>query len=234
MIQLLKNIFKENNIIKLEEEKECFSYENKSFFFNINIQESELLQIRNTENFYDNGDYKRILDIYRRLVDTSGINEIEKNSSLIVTVKCEDLESLSKLQQQILLIEENEYFFKKYVILYTDQSISQLSENPTIEFLQEKLNDFEKFDKYSEEGYISELAEYMVVLQLFIKLPFLKLAFGQDEYFDLTSKLKSSLLNDSLIYERLLLFSSGIEEIDFTNHEDEKKIGLLFKFISND
>ncbi|MES2239439.1 MAG: ABC-three component system middle component 1 [Bacteroidota bacterium] len=234
MIHLLKNIFRENNIKELTEENECFSYENKSFFFNINIQESELLQIRNTDNFYDNGDYKRILDIYKRLVDTSGISEIEKNSSLIITVKCEDLVSLSKLQQQILLIEENEYFFKKYVILYTDQSISELLKNPTVDFLQEKLNDSDKFNKFSDSGYSSDLTEYMIVLQLFIKLPFLKILFSQNEYLDLNNKLNNSLEKDSLRFDRLIKYHSDINGIDFTKVEDERKINLILKMVSND
>lgn len=234
MIQLLKSLFKENNIVEIEENDECFSYKNNSYFFNINIQESELLKIKNNEGLYNNSEFKRILGVYKDLVDTSGINQIEKNSSLIVSVKCEDLKSLTDLQQQILLIEENEFFFKKYVILYTDQAITQLSESPNVKFLQDKLNDFEKFDKYSDEGYSSELAEYLVVLQLFIKLPFLKLTFSQDEYFDLPSKLKYSLSNDSLIYERLLLYDNRIQEIDFTKEEDEKKINSLLKFILND
>lgn len=234
MIQLLKNIFKENNIIEIEEKKECFTYEKKSFFFNINIQESELVKIKNSESLYNNVDFKDILKVYKDLVSTSGINQIEKNSSLIVTVKCEDLRSLTDLQQQILLIEENEFFFKKYVILYTDESISELSESPTINFLQEKLNDFEKFDKYSDEGYTSELAEYMVVLQLFIKLPFLKLTFSQDEYFDLTNKLKNSLSNDSLIYENLVKNINKFEAIDFTNEEVGKEIEELLKLLNDD
>ncbi|MGL2995171.1 ABC-three component system middle component 1 [Flavobacterium sp. TSSA_36] len=234
MKQLLYSIFEQHGIDKHPGDIDCFSYKNKSFFFNININESELFSIKNTQNFYDNKDYKNILEVYKKLVDTSGIAEIEKNSSLIITVKCEDLEALSKLQQQILLIEENEYFFKKYVILYTEESISELLKKPTIDFLQDKLNDSGKFNKYSDFGYSSDLMEYMVVIQLFIKLPFLKILFSQNEYFDLNNKLKNSLEKDSLRFDRLIKYHSDINEIDFSRVEDERKIDLILKMMSND
>lgn len=234
MKQLLNSIFEKHSIDKLPDGIDCFSYENKSFFFNININESELLSIKNTQSFYENKDYENILESYKSLVNTSGISEIEKNSSLIITVKCEDLEALSKLQQQILLIEENEYFFKKYVILYTEESISELLKNPTIEFLQEKLNDSEKFNKFSDFGYSSDLMEYIVVVQLFIKLPFLKILFSQNEYLDLNNKLENSLEKDSIKFDRLIKYHNEINEIDFTRAVDERKIDLILKMVSND
>lgn len=234
MVQLLYSIFEEQGIKKIADDIGCFSHENQSFFFNINIQESELLLIKNTQSFYDNEDYKRILDVYKKLVDTSGIPEIEKNSSLIITVKCEYLDTLSKLQQQILLIEENEYFFKKYVILYTEESITELLKKPNVSFLQETLNDSEKFEKYSDSGYSSDLMEYLVVIQLFIKLPFLKLTFSQNEYLDLKNKLDNSLEKDSFIYDRLVRHKIDLDKIDFMKIEDERKINLFLKMISND
>jgi hypothetical protein len=234
MKQLLYSLFEQHGIDKLPGDIDCFSYENKSFFFNINIIESELLSIKNTQSFYGNKDYESILEVYKNLVNTSGIPEIEKNSSLIITVKCEDLGALSKLQQQILLIEENEYFFKKYIILYTEESISELLKKPTVDFLQEKLNDSEKFNKFSDSGYSSDLTEYMVVLQLFIKLPFLKILFSQNEYLDLNNKLNNSLEKDSLKFDRLMKYHSDINEIDFTKVEDERKINLILKMVSND
>ena len=120
------------------------------------------------------------------------------------------------------------------MIFYTEESIIEILKKPETVSLQAKLNDSEKFDMYSDSGYNTSLMEYLVVMQLFIKLPFLKLTFSLDEYLDLKHKLESVLVKDSIIYNRLVSFKNVIDDIDFMNIEDERRINLLLKMISND
>jgi hypothetical protein len=50
------------------------------------------------------------------------LNEIEKNTSLIILLKVENLKKdFEELKNQIMRIEEDEYFFRKYIIIYNDK-----------------------------------------------------------------------------------------------------------------
>ncbi len=173
MRQIIEKLLIECGYSEKEQGISFYSKEDRSFFFIVTIEEENFALLKSKDLVKENQSYKAVMDGFKSIVNSGEQIVMEKNSSLIVLVKCADINAISKLQQQILLFEEDEYFFKKYVILYTDSSITGLTITPLLPELRVKVKHNESFDKFANQGYISELAEFLVVIQLFIKLPFL-------------------------------------------------------------
>ncbi|MES2131214.1 MAG: ABC-three component system middle component 1, partial [Bacteroidota bacterium] len=155
MEHIIKKILTECGYVEKGQGILFHSKEDKSFFFTISIAEENFITLRNKELIKLNQEYKAVMDAFKTIVNSGEQITIEKNSSLIVLVKCANINSIANLQQQILLFEEDEYFFKKYVILYTDNSILELTVNPIIPQLRTKVNDNEKFNQFAAQGYVS-------------------------------------------------------------------------------
>lgn len=106
----------------------------------------------------------------------------DKNTYVIV---CTNLKTTNyplsfnqQLQRKIYDIEENPYVFKKHVILYNDEQVTNLkklsisSGRKVVEIILNIANDIEKFTEYKLNPNIDNI--YWLVSSLFIKLPFLK------------------------------------------------------------
>ena len=237
MEQLLNKILLECDYRKVEtDDLPYYTKENKSFFFLLGINHSDFIKIKSQNDFKNNEQYKSLLGKFNQKINRSELAAIEKNYSLIIFIKSEDLPfSLLNYQQQSLLLEEDEYFFKKYVIFYTDPSISELIiSSPVVSLLQEKVNNTTNFEIIANEGYKTELAEYLIIVQLFIKLPFLKLSFGLEGYKTLNEKLVDGLANLMDLYHIFLKKEPEIKAIDFMNIEHEQAIEELIKLLPND
>lgn len=99
-------------------------------------------------------------------------NEIKKNSSMIIFIVVDDIKEKNIIQSRILDIEEDIYFFKKYVLIYTNDEINdlkyKLKENNVKKFMEENIN---KEDLFQEFKLKNKLSAYSLILKLYIKLP---------------------------------------------------------------
>lgn len=99
-----------------------------------------------------------------------------KNTSLIICHKVIDIDERDSAKNIVLKIEENSYGLRKYIVSYSDESIlaiKQLPEETIVADLHSKLQlGFENFIDTKSD---SQITEYDAVLQLFIKLPFMKM-----------------------------------------------------------
>lgn len=208
----------------------------RAYFFLLDINITEMGNLKSFTDLESNGRYIELKNSFNTLVKEGTSNTLQKNSALLITVKCTSLAALHDQQQQILMLEEDEYFFKKYVLLYTDACIAGLNvAGLVIPVLQDKVRDEANFNRYAGEGYSAALDEYMVVLQLFIKLPFLKLSFDGAEYKPLDQKIIDSLgpeLNQN--YEDFLTIAPQLSGVDFTDHNSEQLIDQLTTLMFND
>jgi len=211
-----------------------YSKEDKSFFFLVNIPEVDFILLKNKELIRDNQLYKDVMDGFNAIINGGEQITIEKNSSLIILVKCANINAIENLQQQILLFEEDPYFFKKYVIMYTDDSIMGLTVSPLLPELRTKVNNNERFNQFATSGYRSEIAEYLVILQLFIKLPFLNLDHGTEGFTSLSQKITTILGIQLSMYTSLLQNFEGLTQVDFIKPEDEDRINELFSILLHD
>lgn len=101
-------------------------------------------------------------------------NEFKKNTSMIVFIKVKDTAQMNEMQSEILELEEDIYFFKKYVLLYLEEEIEELKtkvESKNIsEFMKATINDEELFEEFKVE---EKLSFYSLILKLYIKMPHL-------------------------------------------------------------
>jgi hypothetical protein len=234
MERLIRQLLHECEYAEKNEGITYYSKEDSSFFFIINILEANFSSLKNKDQLKENEQYKTVMDGFKTIINSGNQIAIEKNSSLIVLVKCSSIEAIGNLQQQILLFEEDEYFFKKYVILYTVDSIMELTSIPLIPELRKKINNNNTFDRFAKEGYQPEMAEYLVIIQLFIKLPFLSLDHGTESFTSLSQKITTALDTQQTLYTSLLLNSEELTKLDFTKVEDEDRIIELLTILSHD
>lgn len=234
MERIIKQLLNESAYVEKTEGISFYSKEDNSFFFIVNIPETDFTPLKSKDLINENQHYKAVMDGFKTIINSGNRITIEKNSSLIVLVNCSSIDSIEKLQQQILLFEEDQYFFKKYVILYTNDSIKGLTTSPLIPELRTKINSNITFNRFAREGYQEEIAEYLIIMQLFIKLPFLNLDHGIEEFTSLNQKITSALSAEKSLYASLLSHSEELGQVDFSKSEDEARINELLSILPHD
>ncbi|MBY7812595.1 hypothetical protein KW448_13190 [Vibrio fluvialis] len=151
---------------------------------------------------------------------TSGLvtQEFEKNCTLILCHKEDKINRAS-----ILMIEEDQYNFKKNVITYTDNELKDLEEyidKYQIQFLSEGvINDiinendgmsFLQFKNNNKEqgGY------YSLILKSILKIPFISYLPQEKQLANLIGDIERSLSSNQLDIYKKLTESSGLWEDD--------------------
>jgi hypothetical protein len=238
MDNIIDKLFQEIEYQKNEFNNELTYYSNNdwAYYFTLHINDTEFKKIKSFSDFEQIEEYKKFKTSFDLLEQQGESNKVEKNSSLIILLKCDSLVVLEEYQQQILLLEEDEYFLKKYVVIYTEKSIVELKNTEEIlPQLKEKVNDKDKFETYAKNGFNNNLEEYLLVLQLYIKLPFLTLSFDGDAFQTLPSKI-SDVLEESQehVYNILTEKAEDFLKIDFQAENYEEKIGEIIKLLEND
>ena len=178
--------------------------------------------------------YNEFLSNFNETAKDPNFNTLEKNSSLLILVESSSINDIERLQSQILLIEEDQYYVKKYVIIYTPTALSKISRLSSNEELLAALNSRISFQSILPNGFNPENEEYVLLLQLFIKLPFLTLKFPEDEYLSLQEKLGTTLESDFSIFQELINSYDQINKIDFVSVESETAINNLLTLLTND
>lgn len=104
---------------------------------------------------------------------------LEKNTSLLLIWETSGQLSLEDLKKKIMQIEEDPYFFKKYVLHYSleqkNKFLKELRDKPLIDFLTEKLISQETFQDYKNEklGKVANMTWQSLTFRIAIKIPFI-------------------------------------------------------------
>ncbi len=199
------------NAIFNEENKINFSYEdyntlfvkekyNMFYLFFFVKNEEELLKlkkesgklykkIKSSENIYEVDMDKNVTCIYCLGVDKKEYYDTEKTGTI------------SNLSKNICLVEEDLNFFKKNVLLYTDDMEKFASENVgQFDNVCEEIITEHNFQNYKESN--CENYQYDFLINLFIKLPFLnfpKYQLNGDEEYKSVSSFIDEKCNDATI-----------------------------------
>ena len=233
MEKILDTILCENNydfdlIIK------GYTRKNSSHYFIRSIRSEQLENIKTKNSLDEETWYNEFLSYFNNTIKDPQYSTVEKNSSLLILVESSSIIDIERLQSQILLIEEDQYYVKKYVIIYTPSALTKVSNFAANSRLQSALNNRKSFQSISSNGYNKENEDYIVLLQLFIKLPFLTLKFSEDEFISLPEKLETNLGEDFSIFQQLLNSNEQLQNIDYTSLENESEIENLLKILTND
>jgi hypothetical protein len=132
-----------------------------------------------------------------------------KNTDLIIVHKLQNLSEFNKFETEILTIEEDAYFFKKYVLYYIEGEEVLLKEK-SYEDLKNIISNQTLFDQYKANPLAP--STYSIAARIFIKLPFLDLPkkpidlmplhlqaqalIAEIGFIDLDKKVQSTPLND--------------------------------------
>lgn len=188
-------------------------FENIQPIDNIDNDNSLFSENRSKNMFYISNFYNSINDFnegfkedqnraFNFVCTKDNSNELKKNTSMIIFIKVENIKQMDEMQSKILELEEDVYFFKKYVLLYLDEELEEFKsavENENIsEFMKENINNEELFEEFKVEEKVSF---YSLILKLYIKLPHLIYSntFESKDIIDLNKKIQFDLSLKGLI-----------------------------------
>ena len=218
-----------------------FNQVDREFDFYTNSQNSEyfiLSQYSPDElnNFFDDDKTSQVIKEFERVSLIVEHENIKKNTSMFILVEVDDLKEIfedEKVQQSILLIEEDYYYFRKFIILYTQNGLLDLRDKDTNEMLYTYLES--NIDAFEDDMFFSE--SYFMAMEIGVKLPFFTLPKRNDIYQSIESQYQDD--KDELD-NRLLDFytkvtgeklSESLKDIstDDDNISDLLQIGELLK-----
>ena len=141
-------------------------------FIVLQILESQLVaQNNNKELVIEIANYFRENDVY--------VPDMDKNTSLIYCVK-KDINS-DKLHKLKVKIEDDPFYFKKYVFAYDEAQADELKKlckqhgQSASELIQTYILDTENFNKFKRNGDNEKI--YKLVSELLIKIPIIPISF---------------------------------------------------------
>lgn len=133
-----------------------------------------------------------------------------KNVSLILLMQVDSIEVDEKIKRQILEIEEDPYYFKKYVLTYTSGQLddfNKMLEQKTIDELSDLVLGLD-FEEFKKNPYSDSYAN--LLLSIYIKIPLLTVPHDASPLPDLTKAIVNkhggedgelNLLRNSLLEE---------------------------------
>lgn len=189
-----------------ETSKNIYNFKNIDSLIISEYTESDII------NFFESKVTKNVLDKYNGNIKENP--SLRKNTSLLAYVKVENVEtSLSELKNIIFNIEEDEYYFRKFVFFYTEEMLDSIDTEKNIKKQLNTIVDKGDIDRLREDCFADLV--YFFALQLFIKLPWLSFELERTKF-----ELLEGLLNHKILELGLDTFDQIIERID-TVYMDE-------------
>ncbi|NFI07552.1 hypothetical protein FDF97_03345 [Clostridium botulinum] len=208
MLDLFKKIYEQDELkVKINKDNILFSEkENKEYYITVQYTENEF------ERFYDSEKSKNLISFFDELKKNKA--DIQKNTSLIICLKLISIQEIPlSLKNIIFSVEEDEYFFRKYVIIYTENSTKNIELNKNIkEQLHEIIKREDMMKQYQKNCYFSE--EFFLAMQLFVKLPFIVYEGDAGQFIPVEDKLEKAIkINDlECIYDKVINFKEELKD----------------------
>ncbi|MDO4666720.1 MAG: hypothetical protein Q4A90_02655 [Streptococcus sp.] len=199
IIKFLQN----NHFNQLDTEFDFYTNSQNSEYFIVSQYSSNELH-----NFFDDDKTSQVIKEFERLTVKLEHENIKKNTSLFILVEVDNLKEAfedEKIQRSILLIEEDYYYFRKFVLLYTQNELSSLRDKVTNEALYDYLKS--NIDAFEEDMFFSE--SYFMGMEIGVKLPFFTLPKRNNIYKSIENQYQD---NKDKLDNRLLDFYTNIND----------------------
>lgn len=233
MIEIIQNIFKEENFEIINYDTKDVDYESffakrvtgEKFDFFLVVQVSEQnLDLENIDLII-----KKYLEIILKNEKYPGV---DKNLSMILLTERNTIEITDEFNKKVYEFEENPYHFKKFLLPFTKSQKLYLedclktymlqrifsNQKHLIAQLNRIINDknmFYLFKNSGKEPKEKEVEIFDLVSKIFIKLPFLQVQISKDTLPNLTKQIEDEIPNDNKqIIENLLSIESDDPEWD--------------------
>lgn len=190
------------------------------------LNESGVKLYYNNNKYYFLSEYRNDYDIIeKRLKNNSAVKEnkeIRPNNSYLILFY--EIESFNEeISKRIITLEENEFFYKKYVFYYSKEEYTSFTDWHNT--LPQK--DLSYILKNAQCSPSSEELHIQFLLRLIIKVPFLELEFKKMELEDFDSLLETQLdgirKNKDSVQK---MFDRLTNELD--NHSVDEIVDTLF------
>lgn len=190
-----------------------FNKEGDDFFRVDEYTELELL------NYFKDEITRSATADYENLIKLDDAAKV--NSAQIILVKVDDLRVFfSKHKNQLMKIEEDPYYFRKYIIVYTEESVAGISNYSLSELEQFVLSD-ENYKYF--EGDIFSMSTYFLGMECYIKLPFLTLPIRNEKYSSLDQLISEEIDKE----DQKLAEANVIKVADFMNSKGNDNVLTL-------
>jgi len=252
MNEIMINLFKEYNFIKLWEDN------NRIFFTNTNknVVSYFILNFIDCSDISDDDNYLReeLSKLEEEYIDSSNeksgikysiidsfedkqeVAQIDKNTSAIYLVKFSEINMLAKYRNLIYSIEESPNYFKRYILPYTEKQVvglnkvlSDYKDRNIVEILTDLADDEENY--YSLMNAKNSNSIYELVIRLFSKVPFLQYKFRAKSDEISLEKMVNDALDDNLkiYYQAIIKNKIDIEELISQEEDDisEKEVDKI-------
>lgn len=172
---------------------------NNEFFIIQDYDVEELQSSRDIKiNFFTCDKTNQIIHEFEKIQD----NRIKKNTSLFIVVKVENLEKDYYILKNIAMrIEEDEYYFRKHVIFYTEGGLEKLKPcaQYLLDYIQDNGDNVEEslFDKFENNMFFDD--SYLIAMQLIIKLPFISFSHSNDHFETVEDRIETRIKTEELI-----------------------------------
>ena len=158
------------------------------FYFVAEYSEKDFLDYDNAKTTED------VINLYAEHKESNPT--IVKNSSFIILVKCGDYQPSQNLLNKIYAVEEDPFGMRKYVIAAQSDIIDQIKDVGSDDLTKIVLNK-DRFDKYQTSGLANSDHEYMGAVQIYIKLPFLKIEESRTQLQTITERVQALMQKDN-------------------------------------
>lgn len=205
MKNLIMNFLQNNQFDCVDTSFQLYTNQSKSEYFILSRYSDEELH-----NFFDDDKTSQIIKEFERLSLKSEHENIKKNTSLFILVEVDNLKEAfedEKLQRSILLIEEDYYYFRKFILLYTQNGLLDLRDKETNEMLYIYLDS--NIDLFEKDMFFSE--SYFIAMEIGVKLPFFTLPKRNDIYQSIENQYQDD--NDELDNRLLDFYTKVTDEI---------------------
>jgi len=132
--------------------------------------------------------------IFNRCKELIDQPELDKNLSLVILIKLNDEAAIQGVKSTLIRIEENAYYFKKYVLHYDDveyeQMKTQQGDKTALDFLTQQIVNSDCFKIYKNEH--RSVNWQSLVYRVALKLPFIPISIT-------TNKGLASLFEDNQV-----------------------------------
>ncbi|MBH2007605.1 hypothetical protein I8H83_03310 [Candidatus Saccharibacteria bacterium] len=208
---MLEDLFKVHGFSKIDNTDIVSVYKHSSsqFYFVGEYEEADFL------NYEESALTESIINLYFGYQEHNPA--ITKNSALVILLKSNSHSLSEELLNKIYAVEEDPFGMRKYVIVAEGAILEELKKVSYDDLTQIIFNKA-RFDKYQENAVSNEDYEYRAAIQIFIKLPFLKMLENKDRLQTITELIDTLMTKNS--YDHLKNQSIGIAGEIFSDRED--------------
>lgn len=177
MLEIINKIFEINKFTRQEIQNGylyfCDESSNKEAFWLV-LEEKEIEKLIEKQS--------ELFDACKKVCLSPAL---DKNISILILWNTGGKIEIQKMKEHIISVEEDQYYFKKYVLYFSDEELQDLKSklgNASISgFMQEQLVSPNTFAKYKEDSINQSQTWQTLLYRIAMKLPFIKVEVEKKE-----------------------------------------------------